>query len=126
MYIFEVFAAQKRKQESKAAKLHELVEPAMQTMPMPPPTTQAKLPELVELTVQTMPMPLLTAQAKPPTTQNKPGLQYHYQATTEDQCLISELQAWLLDGKLIQTTPAHILAASPIICKELIEQLHVH
>jgi hypothetical protein len=102
--IFEVFAAQKRKQEGKAAKLPELIEPATQTTPTPPPTIQAK----------------------PLTTQNKPGPQYCYQATVEDQCLVSELQDWLMGGKLIQTTPAHVLATSPAIHKELIEKLQVH
>jgi hypothetical protein len=63
MDIFEVFATQKRKQESKAAKLPKLVGP----------------------TTQTMSAPLTTAQAKLPTTPNKPGLQYCYQATMEDQ-----------------------------------------
>jgi hypothetical protein len=101
MDIFEVFAAQKRKREGKAAKLPELIKPAVQTMPAPPPTIQAKL----------------------LTTQNKPGPQYCYQATVEDQCLVLELQDWLMGGKLIQTTPAHILAASPTIRKELVEKL---
>jgi hypothetical protein len=99
--------------------LPELIEPATQITPMPLPTTQAKLPELVEPAAQTMPMPPPATQVKPPLTQNKPGLQYHYQATVEDQHLISELQAWLLDGKLIQTTLAHILAASPQFAKSL-------
>jgi hypothetical protein len=44
----------------------------------------------------------------------------------EDQCLVSKLQAWLLDGKLIQTTLAHVLAASPAIHKELVKWIHVH
>jgi hypothetical protein len=76
--------------------------------------------------VQTTPTPPPTIQVKLLTTQNKPGPQYCYQATAEDQCLISKLQAWLLDGKLIQTTLAHVLATSPAICKELIEQICVH
>jgi hypothetical protein len=103
MDIFKVFATQKRKREGKAAKLPELIEPAVQTTPTPPPAIQAKL----------------------LTTQNKPGPQYHYQATTEDQRLVSELQDWLMGGKLIQTTPAHVLAASPAIRKELVEKLRV-
>jgi hypothetical protein len=44
----------------------------------------------------------------------------------EDQCLISELQDWLMGGKLIQTTLAHVLATSPAIHKELVEKLQVH
>jgi hypothetical protein len=74
-------------------------------------------------TTQTTPVPLPTTQPKPPSTLNKPGLQYRYQATAKDQHLVLELQAWLLDGKLTQTTLAHVLAASPTICKELVEQL---
>jgi type IV secretory pathway VirB10-like protein len=101
MDIFEVFTAQKKKQEDKVTKLPKLSRPAMQTTSAPLPTTQPK----------------------PPSTLNKPGPQYCYQATTKDQCLVSELQALLLDGKLTQTMPAHILATSPTIHKELIKRL---
>jgi hypothetical protein len=103
MDIFEVFAAQKKKREDKVTKLPELSGPATQTTPAPLPTTQPK----------------------PPSASNKPGPQYCYQATAEDQRLVSELQAWLLDGKLTQTMLAHVLAASPTICKELVERLQV-
>jgi hypothetical protein len=41
----------------------------------------------------------------------------------EDQQLMTELTTWLMSGKLALTTPAHILAASPTICKELSEKL---
>lgn len=30
-----------------------------------------------------------------------------------------------MEGKLAQTTPAHILTASPTICKELLEKLRI-
>ena len=51
--------------------------------------------------------------------------QYHYQANIENHRLVSELHTWLMEGKLSQTTPAHILAASPGIRKELVEKLKV-
>jgi hypothetical protein len=41
----------------------------------------------------------------------------------EDQQLIAELQSLLMEGKLAQTTPEHILAASPAIRKDLVEKL---
>jgi len=46
---------------------------------------------------------------------SKPPAQYRYQYTAEDQRLVEELLAWLLDGKLTHATPAHVLAASPSI-----------
>jgi hypothetical protein len=49
--------------------------------------------------------------------------QYRYLSNVEDQQLTAELFKWLLDGKLSLITPAHILAASPGIRKELIERL---
>jgi hypothetical protein len=51
--------------------------------------------------------------------------QYRYQSNAEDQHLISELREWLMTGKLSHTTPAHILAASPTIHKDLVEKLKV-
>ena len=51
--------------------------------------------------------------------------QYRYQSTAEDYRLISELESWLMEGKLAQTTPAHVLAASPVIRKDLVEKLRV-
>ncbi|KAI9437811.1 hypothetical protein BJY52DRAFT_1196292 [Lactarius psammicola] len=49
--------------------------------------------------------------------------QYRYQATAEDQALTKELLGWILEGKLDKATPAHILAASPLVRKELVEHL---
>jgi len=51
--------------------------------------------------------------------------QYRYQSNAEDQRLVSELQAWLLEGKLSLTTPAHLLAACPAIRKDLVDKLKV-
>jgi len=74
----------------------------------------AKLPEL------TQPM---AEEPKASASHTRPGPQFRYQATAEDQRLVSELQTWLLEGKLSLTTPAHILAASPAIRKDLVEKL---
>ena len=49
--------------------------------------------------------------------------QYRYQATAEDQHLTKQVMDWILEGKLDQITPAHILASSPPIRKELAERL---
>ena len=49
--------------------------------------------------------------------------QYRYQATAKDQHLTKQVMDWILEGKLDQITPAHILASSPPICKELAERL---
>ena len=48
--------------------------------------------------------------------------QYRYQASAEDQTLTKELLTWILEGTLDKVTPAHILAASPPVRKELIER----
>ena len=62
----------------------------------------------------------------PPTTSNTLPPQYQYQSNVEDQKLTSQLCTWLLEGKLTQTTPAHILATSAPIQKELADQLRPH
>jgi hypothetical protein len=93
--IFQVFAAEKKKREIRTTRVPELTEPTEGTIP-----TQ-------------------------PNNAIRPGPQYRYQASAADQHLVSELQGWLLDGKLTQTTPAHVLAASPAIRKEMVEKLRV-
>ena len=93
--IFEVFAAEKRRRE-KVTKPSEPAEPVN----APPPPTDTN-------------------------TATRHNPQYHYQANIEDHRLISELHTWLMEGKLSQTTPAHVLAASPGIRKELVEKLKV-
>ena len=49
--------------------------------------------------------------------------QFKYQANIEDQDLTDKLTAWLLEGKLTQTTQAHILAASAPVWKTLADRL---
>ena len=63
-----------------------------------------------------------TVNDSPPSTSH-PAPQYRYQSNAEDRQLTSELYQWLLDGKLSLITPAHILAACPVIRKELVERL---
>ena len=62
------------------------------------------------------------------TTQNCAMPQYRYHSSAEDQQLVSELGSRLLQGKLAHTshtTPAHVLAASPAVRKDLVEKLQV-
>ena len=94
--IFQVFVAEKKKRENKATKVLELANP--------PPPEQADT---------------TTTHA----TRSAP--QYRYQSSAEDQRLVSELHSLLMEGKLSLTTPAHVLAASPMIRKELVEKLRV-
>jgi hypothetical protein len=84
--IFQVFAAEKKKRENKAAKVLELTNP--------PPPEQADA---------------TTTHA----TRSAP--QYCYQSSAEDQRLVSELHGLLMEGKLSLTTPAHVLATSLMI-----------
>src|SRR6266851_5247999 len=53
----------------------------------------------------------------------RPTLQYRYHSNTEDQQLIAELYAWLMEGRFSLITSAHILTTSPTIHKELAEKL---
>ena len=94
--IFQVFAAEKKKRDNRAAKIPKLANPPQEDK-SPAATPYAKL-----------------------------ALQYRYHSNTEDQQLVSKLHSWLMEGKLSLTTPAHILAASPSIRKELVERLKVH
>src|SRR6266702_4109757 len=96
--FFGVYATEKKKRDAKASKLPEL--------------TQAKKPNTPT-----------TASTSTPTAASRTTPQYKYQSNAEDQQLSAELYKWLLDGKLSLVTPAHILAASPGIRKELVERL---
>jgi hypothetical protein len=72
--------------------------------------------------------------APPPTTptpaaapsMTRPNTQYCYQSNAEDQCLISKLEGYLMQGKLSLTTPAHIFAASLAIHKDIVNKLKLH
>ena len=65
------------------------------------------------------PQPPTSATTNAPHNTTHPIPQFHYQSNVEDQKLTGQLLNWLLEGKLTQTTPAHILAASTPICKDL-------
>jgi len=93
--IFKVFTTEK-KQADKASKAPELS--------APPPPTQA-----------------------PSTSSGStwPNTQYRYQSNVEDHQLTTELEEYLMKGKLSLTMPAHVLAASPAICKNLAKKLKV-
>ena len=109
-----------------------LAAPSVSTVAVPavaasatPPIPTATLPIISTVPVASAPVvPASSASAAPaPTTVSVPAQtipQYRFQSSTEDQQLVSELQTWLMEGKLAQTTPAHVLAASPTIQRELI------
>lgn len=67
----------------------------------------------------TIPPSLPPAMPKPASSYPCTTPQFCYQSNTEDQQLTSQLLNWLLEGKLSQTTLAHILATSAPICKDL-------
>ena len=116
--FFQVFATERKKRETRASKLPELQAsvPIPSTVSVPSSSTTAA------------PTPATTT-AKPVTTttaaSTRTAPQYRYHSPAEDQQLISELQTWLMEGKLGQTTPAHVLAASPAIRKDLVDKLRV-
>ncbi|KAF8257113.1 hypothetical protein EI94DRAFT_1819005 [Lactarius quietus] len=143
--IFGVFATERKKKRAKAAKLPELAEArkskalvtsstsmlanAVSTPSSDPPSTaSASAPTSTSLSAA--PTTSTSASTSPPTLIPIPTSTstfgppfYRYQATVEDQQLTTELATWLLNGKLALTTPAHVLAASPTIRKELCEKL---
>ena len=71
----------------------------------------SKVPELA-----TPPPSIGTARTSP---------QFHYLSGADDQHLVSELQGYLMQGKLMLTTPAHVFAASPTIRKDLVKKLRL-
>ena len=95
--MYEVFATKKKDPKPPKASA-----PAPASQPTPPPAS--------------------TSQAAPSAPMGRVP-QYRYQASAEDQALTKELLDGILKGKLNTITPAHILAASPPIRKELVERL---
>src|SRR6267142_1151811 len=91
--IFEVFAAEKRRCDSRLSKVPELTTPQ-------------------EDRYQAADM-------------GSAHTQFKYQSNAEDQLLVSELEDYLMQGKLSLTTPAHVFAARPIICKDIVEKLRL-
>jgi len=103
--IFEVFAAEKMKRPGKASEF---------SAPPPPPPA---------------PAPSTSAPAQPPAaTSSAPrsNTQYQYQSDAEDQQLVTELEEYLMKGKLSLTTPAHVFAASHAVRKNIAKKLKVH
>jgi len=94
--IFKVFATEKKKRGDKVSKAPELS--------VPPPPTQA---------------PATSSGS------SRPNVQYRYHSNAKDQRLLSELEDYLMQGKLSLTTPAHIFAVSPAIRKNVTEKLKV-
>ena len=122
--LFQVFAAERRKRESRRSKLPELEPLPASTDSLPCASSEVSTPPAAIPPAPSAPIATATTpSATPIHTQIAP--QYRYQSTAEDQRLVSELESWLLEGKLTQTTPAHILAASPTIRKTLVERLRV-
>ena len=101
--VHRVLANEKKKRESKAPK------------PQDPPAQPAA--------TNVVPPPNPPATTKPASSYPRPTQQYRYQSNAEDQQLTNQLLNWLLEGKLAQTTPAHILAASAPIRKDLADRL---
>jgi len=102
--IFKVFTAEKTKCPGKASEF---------SAPPPPPPA---------------PVPLTSAPAQPPPTASsapQSNMQYWYQSNAKDQQLISELEEYLMKGKLSLTTPAHVFTASHAIHKNITEKLKV-
>ena len=144
--IFGVFATERKKKLAKAAKLPELASPRKTRSSDSSPSTSKTTPtaSLTPASTPTLAPPSVSAPKSVPSSSStstvlpthphpstssptfspsRPAPQYRYQATVEDQQLTTELSSWLLCGKLSLTTPAHILAASPAIRKELCEKL---
>ena len=55
----------------------------------------------------------------------RPNTQYKYHCNAEDQQLVSELEKYLMQGKLSLTTPTHIFAASHTVHKNIAKKLKV-
>ena len=140
--IFGVFATEKKKKQAKADKLPELATPrktrstgtslsASETTPIAslaptlatPSASALKSPPSSSSSSTVLPSLPHPSTSGPTLSPSRPAPQYRYQATVEDQQLTIELTSWLINGKLSLTTPAHILAASLVIHKELCEKL---
>jgi len=94
--ILKVFAAKKKKRDDKKSKAPELSAPPKEN------------------------------KARPAASNNsRPNAQFRYHSNAEDQRLVTELEDYLMQGKLSLTTPAHVFAASPAIRKDVVDKLKV-
>ena len=142
--IFEVYATERRKRAAKASQLTEFTLPkepdesaapttattdktsTRQTPPKPASSSLTSGPSNKTNTVQSSPppnVPTIPTIPSLPSSTSRPPPQYRYQSNAEDQRLTTELYRWFLEGTLTHITPAHILAVSPAIRKELMERL---
>jgi len=94
--ILEVFAAKKKKHNDKKGKAPKLSVPPKESQAHP------------------------AAPSNP-----RPNTQFRYHSNAEDQCLITKLEDYLMQGKLSLTTPTHVFAASPAIRKDVVDKLKV-
>ena len=100
--IFEVFTTEKKKHRAKAPELSTLPPAAQATTPLPP------------------------SQMHTTGSSNScPNSQYRYHSNAKDQQQVSELEEYLMQGRLSLMTPAHVFAASSVICKNIVEKLKV-
>jgi hypothetical protein len=93
--IFEVFAAERRKRDNRPSKTPELA-------------------SLQDTKLSTSDV-----------STTRPSPQFRYQSNAEGHHLVSELEDYLMQGKLSLTTPAHVFAASPIIRKDVVDKLRL-
>ena len=124
--FFQVFAAEKKKRESHASKLPELKATTSTTSAMPS-AAAATIPA-APIIPPPMPNASTAHAAGTSTSQNRTTPQYCYHSSAEDQQLILELGSWRMQGKLAHTsdtTPAHVLVASPAIKEDLVEKWQV-
>lgn len=122
----QVFAAEKKKHESHAHKLLEL-NSLKATAPIASATSSAAASAISAAPIIPPPTPNASTSrtAGTSTTQNRTTPQYRYHSSAEDQQLMLELGSWLMQGKLAHITPAHVLATSPAVRKDLVEKLQV-
>lgn len=129
--FFQVFATEKKKRDTRRSKAPELLPPITSgdTTTSPSSSTDPPVLGIVPSAVVTAASPAPAASALPTPTKDPAHArmtpQYRYQSAADDQQLVSELQAWLMEGRLALTTPAHVLAASPTIRKDLVERLRL-
>ena len=135
--LFEVFATERKKRNAKVTQLPELTPAKVSEKPEELTTSVTTSPNSTHTvkpssnTAKDIPSPSTPHVDSSPTFVNDPlpsstsraAPQYRYISNAEDQRLSAELFKWLLEGKLALATPAHILAASAGIRKELIERL---
>jgi len=107
MHIFKVFVAEKKRHAGKPSKLPEAKPATLEVLPEP----QSQCEQIHPISATTLDHGHISGEA----IQTPYSIPVPVQYTAEDQWLVEELLAWLLDGKLTHTTPVHVLAASPSI-----------